>query len=77
MKKNARQKKFTKALGKQIKLLRKMEKMSQAQLAFEVKMSREQLGRIERGIHDPLSSTVAEIAHVLGKSMKEMYDFEW
>lgn len=35
-------------LGKQIALLRKQQNLTQAQLAFEVEISREQLVRIEK-----------------------------
>lgn len=67
--------KFRKTLGNKILQLRKKEKMSQAQLAFEAGIGREQIGRIERGEQSPTADLLLAIADVFDKKLKDLLDF--
>jgi len=76
-KKLSRKKRFLIALGKHVRKLRRMEKMSQKQLGFESGIHYDTIGSIERGESDPAESTIEALAHALGKTMKEMHDFDY
>lgn len=64
-----------KSLGKHIKKLRLEQKASQAQIAFEAGISREQLGRIEAGKINTSVSNIFAIAKALDIPAKELFDF--
>ncbi|TND10152.1 MAG: hypothetical protein FD123_400 [Bacteroidetes bacterium] len=70
-------KQFRKALGQRIRVLRKSQKISQAQLAYEVGVTRETIVYIERGVQNATTDAIYNIAVALGISMKELHDFEW
>lgn len=70
-------KKFRKALGKKLLRLRSGENISQAQLAFESGIGREQVGRIERGEQSPTVDILVAIADVLKMTVKDLLDFEY
>lgn len=76
-KRRAANKKFRKALGIRIRNLRKKEKMSQAQLGFEVEVHRDQIGRIERGIQSTSADTLEAMASIFGMTLKEFFDFDY
>lgn len=63
-------------LGRKIRQLRNKAKISQAQLAFEANIPREQVGRIERGIINTGVSTLFEIAKALNVDVKTLFDFD-
>ena len=69
-------KKFLKALGKKIKELRKAQKISQDQLAYESNMHRTHINRIENGKLDAGISKLRAIAKALNISLKEFVDVE-
>ena len=69
-------KKFLKALGKKIKGLRKAQKISQDQLAYESNMHRTHINRIENGKLDAGISKLRAIAKALNISFKELVDVE-
>jgi len=69
-------KKFLKALGKKIKGLRKAQKISQDQLAYESNMHRTHINRIENGKLDAGISKLRAIAKALNISLKEFVDVE-
>jgi transcriptional regulator with XRE-family HTH domain len=69
-------KKFLKALGKRIKELRKKQKISQAQLAFETDMPKKQITRIEAGRHDTSVGNIFAIASALNIELRELYNFD-
>ena len=70
-------KKFRKALGKRIRELRLLEKMSQSQFGFEVGIHRDQVGRIERGIQSPSADSLEAMACVFNLKIKEFLDFNY
>lgn len=67
--------KLLKLLGKRIKYLRKKEKISQAQLAFEAGIPRLQVSRIERGAINTGILTLVAIAEALNVHTKELLNF--
>ena len=67
-------KKFLKALGKKIKGLRKSQKISQDQLAYESNMHRTHINRIENGKLDSGISKLRAIAKALNIDLKELVD---
>ena len=69
-------KKFLKALGKKIKGLRKAQKISQDQLAYESTMHRTHINRIENGKLDAGISKLRAIAKALNIGLKELVDVE-
>ena len=69
-------KKFLKALGKKIKELRKAQKISQDQLAYESNMHRTHINRIENGKLDAGISKLRAIAKALNISLKELVDVD-
>ena len=72
----AKNQKRLKALGAQIRLLRKGQNISQAQLAFETNVSRLQIGRIERGEINCGITNLFDIADALGIDTKELLNFK-
>jgi transcriptional regulator with XRE-family HTH domain len=70
-----RQEKALVQLGKKIKNIRTKQGISQSQLAFEVGISREQIGRIEMGKINTSVSNIIGIASALDVSPKDLFDF--
>lgn len=68
-------KKFKKELGKKIRYLRNLQKISQAQLAFESKLSREQILRVEQGGKNATIDTLLAISEALDIPIKDLFDF--
>jgi transcriptional regulator with XRE-family HTH domain len=71
-KKHIRDDAALKRLGKKIKKLREDAETSQAQLAFEIGISRYHLMRLEKGVHDPKYSTLLAIAKALDVDIKDL-----
>lgn len=69
-------KQVIKLIGKNIRELRKKQKLSQAQLAFESDMPREQICRIESGKINTTIGNLFKIAEVLNIPVKDIFDFE-
>ena len=70
-------KKFLKDLGKRIRELRKDQEISQDQLAFEVRIRREQVIRIEHGEQSTSISILRKMSDALNMKLKELLDFEY
>lgn len=70
-----RDEKAIKLLGKKVRELRKKQKISQSQLAYEANIPRMQVSRIERGEINTSISTVLAIARVLEIQVKELFNF--
>lgn len=51
-------------------------KLTQEQMAYELKTSLRQYGRIERGEHSTGMDTIERIASVLGVEVKELFEFD-
>ena len=63
-------------LGKRIKELRTQKRLTQEQLAEMVDMGERNLSKIECGVNFVSAETLEKIAHALGVSAKEVFDFE-
>ncbi|QJW79097.1 helix-turn-helix transcriptional regulator [Burkholderia glumae] len=61
------------ALGKRIKQCRHEADKSQETLAFEAHVDRTYISAIERGIANPSIETLANICHVLGMTLAELF----
>ena len=70
-----RDNKAIKLLGKKVRELRKKQKISQSQLAYEAGIPRMQVSRIERGEINTSISTIIAIARVLDVHVKEFFNF--
>jgi transcriptional regulator with XRE-family HTH domain len=70
-----RDEKAIKLLGKKVRELRKKQKLSQDQLAYEANIPRMQVSRIERGEVNTSISTVLAIARVLDIHVKELFNW--
>lgn len=68
---------FRKLLGLRIRTFRKAQKISQAQLGYEVGVSRETINLIESGKQNGTTDLMFDISVALGLKMKELYDFEY
>ena len=62
-------------LGKRIRKLREEQDISQAQLAFEVGISREHITRIENGHLNTTFYTLYKIASVLEVEFQDLFPF--
>jgi transcriptional regulator with XRE-family HTH domain len=71
----AREVSYLKALGKQLKKLRKEQGFTQQQLAFESGLELSQISRIERGIINTSVSQLFIICKTLEIHPKELFDF--
>jgi transcriptional regulator with XRE-family HTH domain len=71
----ARNVSYLKALGKQLKKLRKEQGFTQQQLAFESGLELSQISRIERGIINTSVSQIFIICKTLEIHPKELFDF--
>ncbi len=63
------------ALGKRIIQLRLSQKVSLIQLSFETGISREQLGRIEKGLINTSVSNIFIIAKALEIKVRDLFDY--
>ncbi|MBX7206032.1 MAG: helix-turn-helix domain-containing protein [Bacteroidia bacterium] len=75
MKKYFKDEVFIKKLGKNISRLRKAQRISQSQLAFEAGIPLMQISRIERGVINTSVSNIFVISQVLDIETKELFDF--
>ncbi len=66
-----------KKLGLRIKDIRTKQKISQAQLAFESGISREEVYRLEQGNQNASVDILHAIASSLDVHIKELYDFDY
>ena len=73
--KNKPRKKILVSFGEQVKQLRKKQKITQSQLAFEVGLSREQICRIERGKKNIVLETALALSVGFMIKLKELFDF--
>ena len=64
-----------KNFGARIKKLRKQQKLTQKQLAFEIGISDIQIRRIEKGEINTSLSVIVGLSEVFGISMKELFDY--
>lgn len=62
------------ALGKRIKQCRHAAEKSQETLAFEAHVDRTYISAIERGVANPSIETIANICHVLGVTLAELFE---
>ena len=63
--------------GQRVKQLRKAQKISQGQLAFESELSLSGISVVERGMKNVSLETSLAIAKAFGMKLKELYDFEY
>jgi DNA-binding XRE family transcriptional regulator len=70
-------KKVRTKLGKKISAIRKAQKISQAQLAFESGLSRQYISYLESGLKSPTLDTLVAIADVMGIHVRQLLDFEY
>lgn len=68
-------KKARKQLGAKIRQLRKAQKISQAQLAFECGLSRQEISYLESGLQNVTLDTLLSIAAILDVRVKDLLDF--
>lgn len=59
-------------IGKNVKKLRKAQKLTQLELANKCSVNREQISRIENGRRDYMHSTLLEVCDALGISAIEV-----
>lgn len=62
--------------GKKVREVRRRQKLTQDQLAYESDISKNQISRIERGQINTGLSTIVKLAEVLGVHPKELMDFD-
>jgi transcriptional regulator with XRE-family HTH domain len=62
-------------VGRNIKMFRLQQGLSQSQLAFEANIPTNQVGRIERGEINTSVSVILAIARVLNVHPRELFDF--
>ena len=74
--KPANSKTFRRKLGKRIRQIRKEQKISQSQLAFESGLSREQIYRAESGSKNMTIDTLLSIASAFEIPFVKLFDFE-
>jgi len=65
-----------KRLGNRIRQLRNRAGITQAQLAERVDISPEFMSRLERGLKAPSLDSADKIAHALGITLSELFDFQ-
>ncbi|MDX2190517.1 MAG: helix-turn-helix transcriptional regulator [Bacteroidota bacterium] len=66
---------FLKKFGYRVREIRDKKLISQEELSFRTQLSRNQIGRIERGEINTGLSTVFEIALGLEVPIKDLFDF--
>lgn len=62
--------------GKQVRVLRNSQKMSQEELAFKAGISAAHLGQIERAEKNPTLETIGKLSDALGVSLSDLFSFE-
>jgi transcriptional regulator with XRE-family HTH domain len=67
--------KLTKALGKNIKLLRKSRNLLQSELAEKIGVESKYLSRLETGLSSPSLKTLQKISEELNIDMSCLFDF--
>lgn len=72
---NVRDDKYIKAFGENLREIRLAKKKSQEYLGESAKLSKNQIGRIERGEVNVTISTIKRIAKSLSIHPKELFDF--
>ena len=75
--KNNPRKKIIVSFGKRVRQLRKEQKITQSQLAFEAELSREHISRIERGKKNIGLTTALGLCVGFNIKLKELFDFEY
>ena len=70
-------KKARKNLGRKILSLRKIQKISQEQLAYESGLSRQYISYLESGLKSPTLDTLLSIAEAMNVHVKSLLDFEY
>lgn len=70
-----RDEKYLKALGKQIKEIRKQKGISTYDLSYESNISRSQINSIEKGSINTSICTLKAIADALDLKVKDLVDF--
>lgn len=66
---------FNKIICQRISALRKSNKLTLEQLAYQSGISKGGLSEIERNMKEPRAYTILKICNGLGISMKEFFDF--
>jgi transcriptional regulator with XRE-family HTH domain len=66
---------LSKLLGLRIKELRKLNKLTQAQLAEYIDMETTNLCKLENGCQLPKEENIEKIAKILNVEIKELFDF--
>ena len=66
---------YIKAFGQNVRKLRLEKKYSQLQLAIIAEVEKNQIYRVEKGLHAPNLHTIIAIAIALGKQPAELLDF--
>ena len=62
--------------GRQVRLFRKDDDMTQSDLAEAVNVSTEYVSHIERGLASPSFDVIARIAQALNRDVAEMFAFD-
>ena len=62
-------------LGRRVKYLRRLQNLTQAQLAEKVDLSVNYISQIETGIASPTLKTLSALAKALDVEIKELFDF--
>lgn len=70
------EKELIKTIGERIRELRLESKLSQSELSTDAYLSKNQLGRLERGEHIPNIITLLKIAGALNVNISEIVDFK-
>ncbi len=68
-------KELLKSLGEKIREVRLSKNLSQENLSFDANLSRNQVGRIERGEFSASITTLRKISSALGIKTKDLIDF--
>lgn len=66
---------FLKRLGRQIAKVRSMKGYSQDRVCLEAGLARGTLSKIENGLVDPKTSTLARAAETIGVPLQKLMDF--
>ena len=73
--KSISEKEIARQLGKRIVEMRRLNKMSQADLSYEAEIDLSTLSRLERGIQNITLSVLCKISSALKTSIKDLFDF--
>ena len=68
-------KKYLKAIGRNIAKLRRRNNLSQLDICAEIKMEKSNLSSIENGRQNPTSLTLKKLADTIGVEVKEFFIF--